>query len=338
MYRRPDGLWRDYVYVSGKRKYFTGKTQAAVKSKMRAFDPVAAASPSVQWCVDQWQREIDGQISPTSYPGYIRYSTRFAEYFGDRPAASLRAVDINRYLTSEIRAHDLGRKSACATLSVASRVMVWAVARGYAEFNPCRDIEVPGGLRHTARELPDDDVIRAIRGMDGTGFSLYFLMAMYTGLRKGELLGLTWDDVDLNNRIITVCRSVYSVGNRPGAKDPKTENSFRCVMIPDRLYAVMKNGGVGLIFPDPKNGGYLRNHIYRDLWDDVCREYGITVTAHQLRHAYASMLEEAQVPEMLAKDLLGHANIQTTKDVYTHIRKAKRDRDLAALRSIDFDL
>lgn len=338
MYKRSDGLWRDSILVNGKRKYFTGKTQAAVKAKMRAFDPVAAASPSVRWCVDQWQREIEADVSPTTLPGYTRYSSRFASFFGDRPAASLRPVDISRYLDAEIRARDLSRKSAAGTLSVASRVMVWAVAHGYAEFNPCRDIEVPGKLRHDPRELPEDDVLRTIRGMDGSGFSLFFLMAMYTGLRKGELLALTWDDVDLRSRTITVTREVYSVGNRVGVKAPKTEAGARTVMIPDRLFAVMKRGGSGLLFPDPQNGGFLRNHLYRRLFSGVCEEYGFAVTAHQLRHAYASLLEEANVPEKVAQDLLGHAQISTTKDIYTHIRAAKRRRDLEALRSIDFDL
>lgn len=122
---------------------------------------------------------------------------------------------------------------------------------------------------------------------------------------------------------------------RPSVPHPVTAKSLLSPMIGKCIIAgvILLGGLVFLAY-----GGFLRNHLYRRLFSGVCEEYGFTVTAHQLRHAYASLLEEANVPEKVAQDLLGHAQISTTKDIYTHIRAAKRRRDLEALRSIDFDL
>ena len=335
MYKRADGLWREYIYVDGKRKYFTGKTKSAVLAKIRGFDP-QTLTPTVSRCVDEWQRTLD-DISPTTFPAYMRYSERFRNMFGDRLIGDLRPVDIQQFLIAQITEHNMARNTASNCLSVVSRILVWAVAHGHAEVNVARDIEVPRHLRKTERQMPDDDVLRKIQDADDTTAGLFLLFALYTGCRKGELLALTWEDVDMKSRLIRISKSVYYHGNSPALKDPKTEKGVRVVMIPDRLFKRL-HPGTGLIFPDPVDGGLMKLSRYDDMIDAWRRDHDCDLTAHQLRHAYASMLEEAHVPEKTAQSLLGHAQISTTKDVYTHIRAQRAAKELQDLRSLDLDL
>lgn len=335
MYKRPDGLWRDYITIDGKRKYFTGKTKAAVLAKIRGFDP-QTLTPTVSRVVDDWQRTLD-DLSPTTLPAYMRYSERFKVAFGDRMIGELRPVDIQTFLTEQITNYHMARNTASNCLSVVNRIMVFAVSRGDAEVNVARDIEIPRSLKKSERQMPDDDVLRKIQDADDTTAGLFLLFALYTGCRKGELLALTWEDVDMKSRLIRISKSVYYHGNSPALKDPKTEKGVRVVMIPDRLYKHL-HPGTGLIFPDPVDGGLMKLSRYDDMIDAWRRDHDCDLTAHQLRHAYASMLEEAHVPEKTAQSLLGHAQISTTKDVYTHIRAQRAAKELQDLRSLDLDL
>ena len=231
----------------------------------------------------------------------------------------------------------MAKNTAANCLSVVRRIFVFSVARGYASANVARDIEVPRNLKKTERGLPEDDALREIRETGDTAAGLFLLFALYTGLRKGELLALTWEDVDMRARLIRVSKSVYYRGNSPALKSPKTEKGIRVVMIPDRLFKHLRPGS-GLIFPDPVEGGLMKLSRYDDMIGAWCRDHGVTLSAHQLRHAYASMLEEAHVPEKTAQSLLGHAQISTTKDVYTHVRAARAAKELRDLRSLDLDL
>ena len=116
------------------------------------------------------------------------------------------------------------------------------------------------------------------------------------------------------------------VGNVPNIKNnPKTEAGIREVPLLDCVYKVLKRGrGDQLIFPNTKNE-LIRNGNFNRLWDKYRAETGLTITPHQLRHAYATMLYDAGVDVKTAQYLLGHANIQTTMDIYTHLSKQRKE-------------
>ena len=75
---------------------------------------------------------------------------------------------------------------------------------------------------------------------------------------------------------------------------------------------------------------------FRRQWYAYQKESGVTATPHQLRHAYATMLYEAGIDEKLAQELMGHADISTTKNIYTHIRLSRMEDAANKLNSIDF--
>ena len=79
----------------------------------------------------------------------------------------------------------------------------------------------------------------------------------------------------------------------------------------------------------------MSNMHFQSLWKKYADESGVTCTSHQLRHAYATMLEENNISEKDAQYLLGHAQISTTKDIYTHIRESKKEKINAQLLDVD---
>jgi integrase len=173
--------------------------------------------------------------------------------------------------------------------------------------------------------MPSDEDLRRVKSSADCTFGLFALFALYTGGRRGELLALTWEDVDLEARTIEITKSVYYVGNNGHIKEPKTAAGYWVVPILNALYTVIKDRrGSGLIFRDPITGGLMRNMSFTRIWAKYAAESGVTATPHQLRHAYATMLYEAGIAPKDAMELLGHAQLSTTEDIYTHIREQRR--------------
>jgi integrase len=205
---------------------------------------------------------------------------------------------------------------------------------GDLDSNPARDVHVPKDLEKTPRQIASDEDIARVKASTDCTFGMFAYWLMYTGMRRGELLALTWEDVDVKARSISVTKSVYHVNNKPQVKQPKTASGYRTLPLLNKLMAKI-TPGKGLVFPDPATGGLMSNMHFQNLWSKYAEESGVTCTSHQLRHAYATMLEENNISEKDAQYLLGHAQISTTKDIYTHIRESKKEKINAQLLDVD---
>ena len=137
-------------------------------------------------------------------------------------------------------------------------------------------------------------------------------------------------------RTITIRRSVYfDSSGHPHFKAPKSAAGVRKLPLLDKLYERIKgSAGIGLIFPGD-NGQPLTEPQFRRRWIAYAAEAGISATPHQFRHAYATMLFEAEIPAKDAQELLGHAQLSTTEDIYTHLREQRRAETRAKLLSVD---
>ena len=197
-----------------------------------------------------------------------------------------------------------------------------AIVSGYMTVNPCAAVSLPRNLPVTKRELPSDEAITAVRYGVDEPFGLFAMVCLYAGLRRGEALALKYDDIDRKNNIIHITKSVEYVGNNPHIKPPKTAAGYRDVILLDILSEKIPEGH-GYLFSAP-NGELLTKMQYRKRWEKYCESIGYTLTAHQLRHGFATILYEAGVQDKDAQELLGHSSIAVTRDVYTHIRQTHK--------------
>jgi len=154
-------------------------------------------------------------------------------------------------------------------------------------------------------------------------------------MRRGELLALEWEDVDLKERRITINKSVYHKGNRPALKGTKTAASTGTVPLLDALAKKIKPGK-GLVFPG-NDGGLMANTEFDRAWKKYCGEAGISANPHQFRHAYATMLFEAGIPPEEMQVLLRHAQLSTTMDIYTDLRENKLKKIHEKVYGIDIE-
>lgn len=336
MTRRKDGLWQESIAVTvngrKKRVYFYGKTKAEVLRKIAAHNDRAAYGESFSAVSDEWWEEHEPTLSPTTVSSYKRGKARVDEYFGKTNISQITPLDVSRYMNSIIIRYKMAKRTAANHLIVVNQIFKYAVQNGYCESNPARDISVPKNLKREARKMPSREEIARIKDSIDCTFGLFAYFTLYTGLRKGECLALLWEDIDFTSKTIRVNKSLYFDHNRPKVKLPKTLNGIRTIPLPERLERVL-TPSTGAIFN--LHGNYLTDKQFKTLYGKYRAESGVTSTAHQLRHAYATMLYENDVPLKDAQRILGHAQSGTTLDVYTEIGRSREALINESLRHID---
>ena len=343
MVRRKDGRWQEQmtVTVNGKtkQKYFYGSTKAEVLRKISEWKLKEEARKSgrpFSTVADEWWEQAEGSLSPNTRRPYKAALSRAKSGFGEQDIRSITPAEISAFLRCEVKKHDMAEKTAKTQLSICNLIFRYAVQTGDVETNPARDLEVPKGLEHVAREDASDEDIRIICSSTDTMMGMMAYWFLYTGLRRSELLALTWEDVDLENRIIHVRRSLVRDGSKIYAKEPKTEAGIRQVPILNDL-AEKLAPGKGLIFPNPR-GDYITDNSFSKRWSSWQKATGVTCTPHQLRHSATTMLCQAIADDKLTVEdvqhIIGHAQYQTTMDIYNHYKEEQRKKAWANILSV----
>ncbi len=159
-------------------------------------------------------------------------------------------------------------------------------------------------------------------------YYVLFLLALTSGMRKGELLGLQWSDVDIKQGIISVKRTAVWANKNLYLKDiPKTESSIRTIQLPDQTVKALKKwqlacpaNSLNLVFPSPKTNGILYPNSLDKAFQKAVRGAGVPyISFHGLRHTFATTLLANNVNPKIVQEMLGHATIKTTMDTYSHV-------------------
>ena len=192
--------------------------------------------------------------------------------------------------------------------------------------------------------MPSDEYLELIKTNYDKPFGLLAYFLLYTGCRIGEAIALQHKDIDRENKIIHIYKSVYHENNKPYIKLPKTEAGKRDIILLDMLSEKLHRGKADEYVFSGKDNEPMSFYEYKNGWKAYCKEIGAHETIitkekdkrehkriktllspHQLRHGYATMLFEADINEKDAQELLGHSSISVTRDIYTHIRKKRKD-------------
>lgn len=337
MKRRKDGLYQQELprdITGGKRKVVYGKTKADVLRKIADYTEKAESGQTFAAVAAEWWEDAGPKLAANSLKNYKPAYERAVDGLGDWLIRELRPQDVSLFLKKTIRERHMADKTARTQLLVINRICHWAVEHGECNINAARDVEIPKGLDKARRDIASDADIEKVKASYDLPGGPEAYWALYTGMRRGELRALTWDDVDITSRTITVSKSMTSSSAaRETVKDTKTQKGTRVLPILDKLLERVEKGE-GYVFKNA-DGGPLSDMQWQRRWVKFRKLSGISCTAHQLRHAFATMLFEAGVSDSDAQDLLGHAQIQTTKDIYTHIRESRRKKVRAGLYSMD---
>lgn len=324
--RRADGRYVASFTENGKRRYVYDRDPENLWHKLN--DPVEEKPLLFRDLAEDWERKHRERVSFKTAEAYAAPLRRLVDRFGDEPEVS--AQSIYAYL-AELGKQGYSRRSVQMHRDVLNMIYNNAIVSGMEKNNPVAAVSLPRNLPTGKRELPEDAALAAVKGGRSAPFGLFALICLYAGLRRGEALALRYEDVDRKRGVIHITKAVEFVGNNPHIKSPKTKAGERDALLLDVL-ADMIPTGTGYIFCR-EDGGLLTKTQYRKRWIDYCKEIGYDITAHQLRHGYATILYEAGIPDKDAQELLGHSSITVTRDVYTHIRQSRRAETASKLNA-----
>jgi integrase len=340
--KRADGRWQEQVSViehgKKKQKYFYAKTKKELLQKIAAYEERVNQGPAFSSVADEYWEEASANLAPNSLRGYHPAYLRAKAFFTDTPITMIEPMDVRRFMDQYIKEYSPAKKTANTQRQMLRNIFTFAFDKGLVKTNPVDGQKIKKGLDQKPRSLPSDDDLRKVKANADNYFGMFAYWILYTGLRRGELLALTWDDVDFENNFIRVNKSLYYVNGQPKIKAPKTEKGTRLVPLMTALRNKLQpppDGGI--VFPDTK-GGYITEMPFQKRWKTYCAKTGVTCTPHELRHAYATMLFDNAIDPKDAQDLLGHAQLSTTQDIYTHIRESRKLKTRDKLIDVDFDL
>ena len=182
--------------------------------------------------------------------------------------------------------------------------------------------------RKEMKTIPSDKLTAFFDEAKESGvFELYYI-DLLTGLRRGELLGLKWDDVDLKNGILHVRRQIMRQNGAVVEAPLKTKNSYRSIAIPADAVEVLKTQrekvgcGSEYVFPSPTGGPISPDSVLHML-QRVLKRAGLErVRFHDLRHTFATLALQNGVDVKTVSGMLGHYSAGFTLDTYAHVTTA----------------
>ena len=325
-----DGTFK-YLYSSAKNEREATKDFNAQlieldneKNKCMYFKNVA----------ESWLEKYLQRVSYINYKKSTRAAyERLVEHFGNVYVQDITLQTVDAFLGNLIQ-QGFYRKTIATHKSVINQIMRYAVYQNYIKFNPIRDLQLAANLPEEQRDLPETKEIKIVdEHYEGFDFLPYFLL--YTGLRISEALALSDTDFDMENKTITVNKHIVWDNNNPVILPrTKTKAGDRKVVILDRLFEKLPKFK-GLLFCNA-DGTPLTKGQLRKRWEKYQKTYGLTLTAHQLRHAFATMCYEAELDVKDTQQLMGHSDIKLTKKIYTHIREERISKSTQKLNDFHF--
>lgn len=218
-------------------------------------------------------------------------------------------------------------------------IFTYAILNGHIQVNPMQALApLPKNLPKTKRRMPTTEEIKEVeKHYEGFDLLPYFILC--SGCRRSEVLAITDKDIDFKNKLIKIRNHIIHDGNRPVYESVlKSEAAERDIILLDRLAEKLPKKFKGFLFSMNGDGNEpLTKRAYEKRWNKYCDTYHLPkLTAHQLRHGYATMLFEAGIDEKDAQELMGHSDINLTRQVYTHIRNERKDETAKKLNNFNF--
>lgn len=329
MKKRSDGRYAKSVTINGKRVFFYGKTKAEVERKIYNYNTIPCKTLS-----NALQSFLDfkvGQVSYKTYEGYKAPIKRITEEFGDYPVEEITPAMIQAFINN-LAAQDYNISTVSRHKVILNMFYDWYITQGKTgmNYNPCSSVRIPSSLTYTPREMASREDIAKVKAGLHLPFGLFAYALLYSGLRPGELLGIT--SADVRNGVITVNKSVSFHGNTPTIKSPKTKSGVRSViLLPPLADALPKFKGY--LFSSDGGKSPLTQTEYRHRWKAYKKtaELSDSFSPYLLRHEFASICHDAGLSAKDTQVLMGHADVQTTLGIYTHIESSRAQKSYEKL-------
>lgn len=328
MKKRADGRYQAKVTLpDGTTKFVYGKTIREVNEKKEALKMQYAIGQSTlnekitvrEWAEKWWETAKKGKTGHSSQEGYLLAMNNYIfPSLGSMRLKDVRAIHIQELINNMGEAGK--SKSLQRQVLVAfNQMFKYAIQNGLIQGNPAQYVEYYSIAAGEKTALTSGQVTELLEACKGTRAEIAIHLALFCGLRRGEIAALKW--TDLRDNMIYVQKAVEFVNNQPREKTPKSKAGERVIPVPHHLWDMLQSQQKTSIFVVPSAKGLQLTKIgTRRILEPVQKKVSFHFTWHTLRHTYATALDKLGVPPKTCQYLLGHADISTTKNIYTHIQ------------------
>lgn len=351
------------------QKSITGKTQKEVSQKLKAataaIDNGTYTAPSKmtvgEW-LDIWQQDYLGGVKPATVSSYkATIKTHLKPGLGAIKLEALNAHTIQAFYNSLSEpAKDreaLSPKTVKNVHGVLHKAIQQAVANGYIRFNPADACILPRMVKAEIKPLDENQITAFLKAIKGHKFEDLFTVTLFTGMREGEALGLTWDCVDLAKGTILINKQLQLVRGSKGVYQfaPTKNSKGRTITIAPFVVSVLKHvkhqqledrlrygecwEDSGFVFTNELGQHLIHVTVYKN-FKKIMEEIGSPETRfHDLRHSYAVAAIRSGDDIKTVQENLGHATAAFTLDVYGHVteqmKKDSADRMEAFIKTVN---
>ena len=327
MKKNSKGLYETSRVINGKRVKFRSKSLRGLDAKIAAYTEKAAAGrdfPTVAW---EWQEEHERCVATNTARIYNTSLNALTAHFTG-PIRDIRPLDVQRYFSMRA-GQGYAKHTLAIELNVLRQVCAFAVLAGDIDVSPVTEVKLPRGLPQKKRTALTAEQERMVAEYRGPHY-LLGLFLLYTGMRRGELLALNWQDIDRAAGVIHVTKKL---DGRLGRIDNhlKSENGRRDVPLFTPLAnALGSMDRLGRVFPIDRD--YQFSIVWKEfcdgvgLFDEITFDNGNTkrsypITPHCFRHSFATVCYEAGCDARTTAAFLGDT-VQTAEAVYVELRAA----------------
>ena len=304
-----------------------------------------------QW-LDYWYKDIIlPQIEETTAYGYRGMIENYLKpQLGEIRLQKLTARDIQQYYTWLMGEKELSPNTVIKHHNLLTNTLNAAERQEYITKNPMRAVSPPKKRQREAKFYTPEQLGILLDKAVGTRLELPVFICAYLGLRRGELCGLRWSDVDLEHQTITIENTRTQAGKKEIEKGTKTASSTRTLYLPDTLCDMLKaakehqqacraeyknaydDNDYVVVMEDgrPFRPNYLSELFGKFLADNDLPK----IVLHELRHTFASLSNQAGIPAYNIGKALGHSTPATTQKIYTHLLDQTHTRAVEGVAAI----
>jgi integrase len=358
--RRKDGRWEGRYYVptedGPKRKVIYGKTRAEVSEKL-----TKALSDRANGIVYDNENITIGEYLDVWLKGSVYGSVRQSTYDRDtnlvnnhiKPVlGSLKLKKLNSAHVQNFYRNRLDTGLSASTVrkihDILRRGLAQAVDWHLTQRNVADVVKPPRPVPKEIVALSTDETRRLLDAAAEDRLEALYMLAVHTGMRQGEMLALRWQDVDIENAVLSVRRTLTRRGGKVAFGEPKTKKSRRSIRLTpqavDALRAHLERQlrdmeilgdhyqDQGLIFTTDTGAPINPSNLRQRSFTPLLKRAGLPhMRFHDLRHTCATLLLSRGVHPKFVQELLGHATIAITLDTYSHVMPSMGDATAKAM-------
>jgi len=312
------------------------KLRAALKARDDGLPPIAGRETVSEFLLD-WLAGSKSNLRPQTWRAYERnIRLHVLPHLGRRRLAEVQPADLQR-LYQSLLGTGLSGTTVRHVHSVISKALGQAVRWNLIIRNPASLVQSPRRARHEMRTLSAEQARALLGAARGDRLEALYVLALTTGMRQGELLALRWRDVDLDRGALSVTGPLqWSKGEGLIISEPKTARSRRQLQLASMAVAALRQHRASqaaeilaaeawdqtadLVFPNQAGRPMQASNLLRRSFSPLLAAAGLPrIRFHDLRHTAATLLLARGVHPKIASEMLGHATVAFTLDVYSHV-------------------